>query len=170
MVVSENTCCFFGHRKINLTEDLKSKLRVTMEKLIVDEKVDMFLFGSRSDFDDLCYEIVTELKEKHPHIKRVYVRAEYPFIDESYRNYILESYEDTYYPERMENAGRASYVERNQEMINQSDVCVVYYDENYAPPRRRNSRRDLADYQPKSGTKIAYDYAVRKGKTIINVF
>ena len=65
MVVSENTCCFFGHRKINLTEDLKSKLRVTMEKLIVDEKVDMFLFGSRSDFDDLCYEIVTELKEKH---------------------------------------------------------------------------------------------------------
>ena len=158
-----------GHRKINLTEDLKSKLRVTMEKLIVDEKVDMFLFGSRSDFDDLCYEIVTELKEKHPHIKRVYVRAEYPFIDESYRNYILESYEDTYYPERMENAGRASYVERNQEMINQSDVCVVYYDENYAPPRRRNSRRDLADYQPKSGTKIAYDYAVRKGKTIINV-
>ena len=115
------------------------------------------------------YEIVTELKEKHPHIKRVYVRAEYPFIDESYRNYILESYEDTYYPERMENAGRASYVERNQEMINQSDVCVVYYDENYAPPRRRNSRRDLADYQPKSGTKIAYDYAVRKGKTIINV-
>ena len=54
-------------------------------------------------------------------------------------------------------------------MINQSDVCVVYYDENYAPPRRRNSRRDLADYQPKSGTKIAYDYAVRKGKTIINV-
>jgi uncharacterized phage-like protein YoqJ len=169
MVVSENTCCFFGHRKINLTEDLKSKLRVTMEKLIVDEKVDMFLFGSRSDFDDLCYEIVTELKEKHPHIKRVYVRAEYPFIDESYRNYILESYEDTYYPERMENAGRASYFERNQEMINQSDVCVVYYDENYAPPRRRNSRRDLADYQPKSGTKIAYDYAVRKGKTIINV-
>ena len=169
MVVSENTCCFFGHRKINLTEDLKSKLRVTMEKLIVDENVDMFLFGSRSDFDDLCYEIVTEFKEKHPHIKRVYVRAEYPFIAESYRNYILESYEDTYYPERMENAGRASYVERNQEMINQSDVCVVYYDENYAPPRRRNSRRDLADYQPKSGTKIAYDYAVRKGKTIINV-
>lgn len=169
MVVSENTCCFFGHRKINLTEDLKSKLRVTMEKLIVDEKVDMFLFGSRSDFDDLCYEIVTELKEKHPHIKRVYVRAEYPFIDESYRNYILESYEDTYYPERMENAGRASYVERNQEMINQSDVCVVYYDENYDPPRRRNSRSDLADYQPKSGAKIAYDYAVRKGKTIINV-
>ena len=68
----------------------------------------------------------------------------------------------------MENAGRASYVERNQEMINKSDFCIVYYDENYAPPKRKNSRRDLTDYQPKSGTKIAYDYAVKKKKIIIN--
>lgn len=69
----------------------------------------------------------------------------------------------------MENAGRASYVERNQEMINKSDYCIVYYDENYAPPRRKNSKRDLFDYQPKSGTKVAYDYAVKKGNEIINV-
>ena len=70
----------------------------------------------------------------------------------------------------MENAGRASYVERNQEMINKSDFYIVYYDENYAPPKRKNSRRDLTDYQPRSGTKIAYDYAVKKKKKIINCF
>ena len=70
----------------------------------------------------------------------------------------------------MEKAGKASYVERNQEMINQSDYCIVYYDDNYLPPRRKNSRRDLTDYQPKSGTAIAYDYAVKKKKKIINVF
>ena len=39
----------------------------------------------------------------------------------------------------------------------------------YAPPRRRNSSRGLFDYQPKSGTAVAYDYAVRKKKEIINV-
>ena len=83
---------------------------------------------------------------------------------------MLEHYEDTYFPEHMENAGKASYVERNQEMINKSDFCVVYYDENYAPPRRRNSRRDLTDYQPKSGTKVALDYAIKKGICINNVF
>ena len=33
----------------------------------------------------------------------------------------------------------------------------------------KNSRRDLTDYQPKSGTKVAYDYAVKKGNEIINV-
>ena len=83
---------------------------------------------------------------------------------------MLQHYEDTYFPEYMENAGRASYVERNQEMINKSDFCIVYYDENYAPPKRKNSRRDLTDYQPRSGTKIAYDYAVKKKKIIINCF
>ena len=70
----------------------------------------------------------------------------------------------------MENAGRASYVERNQEMINKSEYCVVYYDESYTPPRRKNSKRDLTDYQPKSGTKVAYDFAVKKCRQIINVF
>ena len=70
----------------------------------------------------------------------------------------------------MEKAGKASYVERNQEMINKSDYCIVYYDENYLPPRRKNSRRDITDYQPKSGTAVAYDYAVKKKKEIINVY
>ena len=46
----ENTACFFGHRKINETEELKSKLIEIIEKLIVDEKVDTFLFGSKSRF------------------------------------------------------------------------------------------------------------------------
>ena len=96
------------------------------------------------------------------------MRAAYQHIDDSYKNYLLESYEDTYYPSHLENSGKASYVERNQEMINQSKYCVIYYDENYLPKRRKNSKRDLDDCQPKSGTKIAYDYSVRKGKTIIN--
>ena len=69
----------------------------------------------------------------------------------------------------MEGAGKASYVERNQEMINHSKFCVVCYDENYLSPRRRNSKSDLTDYQPKSGTKVAYDYVMKKGKTTINV-
>ena len=53
-------------------------------------------------------------------------------------------------------------------MIDKSDFCIVYYREDYKPPMRKNSRRDFFEYQPKSGTKLAYDYAKRKGKTIIN--
>ena len=54
------TCCFLGHRTVNETEDIKTKLVVLIEKLIVEENVDTFLFGSKSQFDSLCLELVTE--------------------------------------------------------------------------------------------------------------
>ena len=169
MIEREKTCCFFGHRKIDKTEELKNKLRRIIENLIANEKVETFFFGSKSEFDDLCHQVVTELKEKYPNIKRVYVRSAFQHIPDWYEDSLLKHYEDTYFPEQMENAGKASYVERNQEMINKSNFCVVYYNENYLPPKRRNSRRDLTDYQPKSGTAVAYAYALRKKKIIINV-
>lgn len=166
---TDKACCFFGHRKINETPELIERITKEIEFLITENEVSIFYFGSKSQFDDLCHKVTTELKEKYPHIKRVYVRSTFQLIPDWYENSLLEHYEDTYFPEHIENAGKASYVERNQEMINKSDFCVVYYDENYAPPRRRNSRRDLTDYQPKSGTRLAYDHAVKKGKEIINV-
>ena len=155
--MKEKTCCFFGHRTINETDELRERLREIIEKLIIENSVDTFLFGSKSRFNSLCQETVTELKEKYPHIKRVYVRAEYPYINEDYKNYLLESYEDTYYPEKILGSGRASYIERNYEMIDNSNYCIVYYDESTAPTIR------------KSGTKIALDYAIKKGKEIINI-
>ena len=168
--MENKVCCFIGHRKIQKSPELKEKLLNTIENLITKEDVTKFFFGSKSQFDDYCYEIVSELKEKYPHIKRVYVRSAYQHIPDWYEDSLLEHYEDTYFPKHMSNAGRASYVERNQEMINKSDFCIFYYNENYLPPRRKNSKRDLFDYQPKSGTGVAYDYAVKKKVKIINVF
>ena len=155
--MKRTTCCFLGHRNITETKELKLKLFNIIKKLIEDEKVDTFLFGSKSQFNSLCLEIVTEIKEKHPHIKRVYVRAEYPYISEHYKNCLLENYEDTYYPENILNSGKAAYVERNYKMIDDSHFCIVYYDEQNPPTTR------------KSGTKIALDYAMKKGKKVIRV-
>ncbi|MBR6557901.1 MAG: hypothetical protein IKT70_02710 [Clostridia bacterium] len=45
------TCCFFGHRTIKETEEMKAKLMEKIEKLITDENVDTFLFGSKSRFN-----------------------------------------------------------------------------------------------------------------------
>ncbi len=152
----KNSCCFIGHREINETEELKSKLRETIERLITEEKVDTFLFGSGSRFNSLCLELVTEIKEKYPHIKRIYVRAEFPYITDQYTAYLLKSYDETYYPEKIIGAGRAAYVERNREMINNSSFCVIYYNVENLPTAR------------KSGTKLALDYAVKKGRKIIS--
>ena len=156
--MQENTCCFFGHRTINETDELRTKITEAIEKLITAEKVDTFLFGSKSEFDQLCLELVTKLKEKYPHVKRIYVRAEFPYINDDYLAYLLKSYDDTYYPEKILGSGRASYVERNYEMINSSRFCIVYYDKSYSPKNR------------KSGTEIAINYAEKHKKDIINVF
>lgn len=163
-------CCFFGHRKIEYPDEVYILVHNIVGDLITNKNINTFLFGSKSEFNYLCYKVVTELKKTHPHIQMIYVRAEFPHIDNSYRTYLLEKYEDTYFPEKMIAAGKASYVERNREMIDRSKFCVIYYNENYSPPKRRNSRRYLTDYQPKSGTKLAYYYAVKKDREIINVF
>lgn len=105
-----HTCCFLGHREIFETEGLRAQLYQVIEKLITEEKIDTFMFGSKSRFNSLCYELVTEMKGKYPYIKRVYVRAEFPVIGEEYISYLLERYEDTYYPTRVLGTARASYV------------------------------------------------------------
>ena len=128
------------------------------------------MFGSKSQFNNLCWEIVTQLKEKYPQLRRIYVRAEYPYIDDDYKKYLLEYYENTYYPERIIDAGKAVYVERNFEMIDKSNFCIVYFDEKYEPARRKNSKRALSDYKPKSGTKLAYEYAMKNKIELFNVF
>lgn len=168
-------CCFIGHRNVEKTPKLREKLTNTVRWLITEKGVDKFLFGSKSNFDDFSQEVVKELREEYPYIKRVYVRMYYPELGEPYIGYILRDFEDTYMPERIEKAGVARYVERNQEMIDGSDYCVFYYDGNYKPPRRKYSKRSVGDYQPKSGTKVAFDYAIQKkrcGKdlTIINLY
>lgn len=167
---NDKACCFLGHRKINETPELIERLITEIEILITKKEVNTFYFGSKSEFDSLCLKVVTALKKKYPQIRRIYVRSAFPDISDSYEKYLLESYEETYFLEKIRGAGRASYVERNQEMIDQAVFCVVYYDENYTPPRKTDSKRSLTNYQPKSGTKVAYDYALRKKKKIINVF
>ena len=169
METERKTCCVFGHRKIEGREILKKRLEKIIEELIVNENVDTFLVGSRSEFDDLCREVLCEQSKKHAHIKRIYVRAEYPDISDDYEKYLLERCEKTYYPERIRGAGKAVYVERNCEMIDKSDYCIIYYKERYVAHKKKNTRQNLFDYQPKSGTSIAYQYAARKNRCIINV-
>ncbi len=152
--MQENTCCFIGHRNINETKELKNELRKAVLELIAKNNIDTFLFGSKSQFNELCYKIVSELKEKYPYIKRIYVRAEYPEINEEYKNYLLERYEHTYYPERILNSGKAVYVERNCEMIDKSRFCIIYYNES------------KVTFGRKSGTKKAYLYALKEKKNI----
>lgn len=182
--LSDIRCSFFGHRKVEITEELKQKVKEVVEDLIVNHKVLTFLFGSRSDFDYLCHLVVTELKEKYPNIiRKCYtcrsetctLESERAHWEEIYSHFRKEKVTLLGVEEEVEHktkytSGRASYVERNQAMINDSDFCVFYYDENYQPEIRKYSKRSIGYYQPKSGTALAYAYAKQKKKLILNVY
>ena len=162
--------CFIGHRTIKETEELIFSLKETVATLI-KKGVTTFLFGSMSAFDELSWKVVTRFMEECPYIKRIYVRSTYQYIDKSYEKYLLEFYEETYFPSKIENAGKYSYVERNYEMIDSSTYCVFYYNEHYIPSLKRPPKHNmLLPTKRNSGTKIAYEYAKKKKKEIINLY
>lgn len=161
---------FIGHR--NAPETIKERLAEVVKTLIEKEYADTFLFGSRSAFNSMCYEIVSDFKKAYPHIRRVYVRGEYDYPD-IYVDYLLKYYEETFFPDRVRGAGVLSYVVRNQILVNMCDVLVAYCDFGYEPP----AQKDYVGIAPvcivrkkKSGTIMAMSYAQQKKKTIINLF
>ena len=155
-------CSFFGHRDTPQTEELKEKVREVVERLIVEEGVDTFLFGSRSKFDELCHMVVTELKEKYPHIQRIAYLCKHEcgclvgagmeqkrrIKELTGRDVYVPEYEDIKKSDRVNSAGRASYVERNQWIIDDSFFSVFFYNERYK--------------RTKSGIKFVWMYAKNK--------
>ena len=178
------TVCFIGHRKVVNAEQVKGILHDTISMLI-EKGADTFLFGSRSDFDILCWEVVTEIQEQYPNIKRINYTAphEVAFTSkaerESNEQFFSQmvgrkvhytNYEGSICPKKSINANKNAYIMRNQEMIDNSEVCVFYFNRNYLPPKRKLSNKFLPEYQPKSGTAIAFKYANQKKKQIYNIF
>lgn len=153
------SCCFIGHRTIENPKKVKTNIWL-MVMMLLAKGYDTFYFGSRSQFDDLCHEVVTEFKQKYPNLKRVYVRAEYPKVNKEYTDYLSQNYEDSFYADCLKDCGKLSYVIRNRMIIDASDWCVFYYNPDYE--KTLNGA--------KSGTKLAYEYALHKGKHKTNLF
>ena len=165
------TCSFFGHRDTPQTEALKSKARETVERLIIEEEVDRFLFGSRSKFDELCHMVVTELKEKYPHIQRIAYLCKHEsgclvgagmglkqrIKKLTGRDVYVREFEDIKKSDRVNSAGRTSYIERNQWMVNESDFAIFYVQEG------------IKSKNQKSGTQIALKYANRNTEKSLRV-
>ncbi|MGN0771589.1 MAG: hypothetical protein ACI4MI_03265 [Christensenellales bacterium] len=90
-------CCFIGHRKINITSQIEQKVRNLIEELILNCGISVLLFGSRSDFNDICHKIVSDLKEKYKNIKRIaYTCKSEACILENERLYMEEIYSKYY--------------------------------------------------------------------------
>ena len=155
-MVTSLKICSIGHRYIVVTNLMIKFLTDFFENCILNENVSSFIFGSKSQFNDLCYDIVSNLEKKYPHIKRIYYMS-YDFeLEERFKDMYLEHYEDVLVPQKVFKSGKLAYVKRNEAMIDDSDICLFYYNEN--------------SNNLKSGTKIAFEYAKKKKKKIVNIF
>ena len=161
--------CFIGHRTITVTDELCERIRTTVLDLIDNQDVDTFLFGSRSQFDELCLKIVTEIKEIRPHIRRIYVRAEYPYISADYEKYLLTFYDETYMPENIIHAGKAIYIERNRHMIDSSDICIFFFKNQNNKLTESGSENRYSLHPSVIGTKTAYENAIKQNKKMLNL-
>lgn len=154
---------FIGHRKINITNTLKYNLYAAIEKILYDFPDTEFLFGSNSEFDFLCLQTINNLRLRFPYLKRIYVRAKMENLNESYEKYLHSIYDNTFFPNEIKNTGKALYVERNKVMIDMCDKLFVYYDPHYTVSTKKG-------FSSNSGTKIAFKYALKSNKEIINFF
>ena len=83
MTKKHKTCCFIGHRQVFLTLDDLNKLKSIIENLILNENVLEFYFGSNSQFNNICHNLLTGLKEKHPKVIRKFFncKSEYCVLE-----------------------------------------------------------------------------------------
>ena len=178
-ILKNYSCCFIGHRKIEINDDLKREIYNFIENLITKENVDTFLFGSRSEFNDLCCVLVNDLKAKYPNIKKiaytcksetVFVESDrdlwtsvYNYLGEKGLNFITFDKEI-----KIEGNFKSSYIARNYKMIDDSDFCVFYYDKNYEVQLKINNKNNFINKKSNSGTMLAYKYARKHNKIIKN--
>ena len=154
-VPQDKICSVFGHRDVEVTKELYMATTDAIERAL-DFGCRVFYFGGYGDFDELCYQIVSDIQTKRPalHIQRVYCVPQEKYLYKKVRYFNKEDYDEVIFLPPAYSGWYKSIYYRNCAMIDESD-CVIFYCQN-----RENS-----------GAHKAYDYAKKKkGKQICNLF
>ncbi len=107
--MGEKACCFIGRSCILSKKEFRPQICAVVESLIVESKVDTFIFTGANPFVRLCCDVVTQMKEKYPYIKK---------------NFYLSKKRST---------------DRYCSMIDRSRFCVIYCNEENEPAARRSA-------------------------------
>lgn len=153
--MEEKICSFFGHRNVNITDLLYDKTSAEIMKA-VELGCRTFYFGGYGDFDELCYQIVTKIKDENSKlgIKRIYCVSQERYLRKNVRYFNRDNYDDIIYLEPSFEGWYKSIYFRNCAMIDQS-FLVIFYAENKAD----------------SGAYKAYKYATKqKDKKVVNLW
>ena len=154
--MKERTCCFTGHRKIDLLDYIKLKYKLKLQILLLVEKgIIYFGVGGARGFDLLAAETILKMKRKYPQIRLIIVlpcnnhyekwskkdKKKYFKIEKQSDKKVYIS--DKYYMGCMQ--------KRNRHLVDNSKYCIAY------------KRREYG------GTAYTVKYAKMKNLEIINI-
>ena len=124
------SCSCFGTTKLPITEELKQKAKAVILDLLV-KGFRIFYFGGFGEFDDMCYQIVSEFKEQYQDIHRIFCVADPRWTRISKRPRWLneETYEEIVYLDLDFDWWYQRIYFRNCEMINRSDFVIFFAQE-----------------------------------------
>ena len=161
--MKQRTCCFTGHRSQSLPfksnemdkrcVELRLKLKAEIERLITEENVTHFISGMALGVDQICAELVLELKKQYP---RITLECAIP-CEEQAVNW-TEPQRDRYFGiiERCDKETMIQHhydkdcmMKRNRYMVNASQIVLAVW-----------------SGKP-SGTGNTVRYAQEQGKTVI---
>ena len=163
------TCCFTGHRPKALPwgfdeSDIrcaafKSKVRFTVENLIVENGYNKFISGMAMGADTICAEIVLMLKNIYPYIKLECAVPNRAFTEgwayEDVRRYssILTRADDIKFVSESRIYSKRDFMLRNIYMVDSSELVIAVYIDG-EPGGTRNTI-DYAEYRHKEVMVIA---------------
>ncbi len=155
MNIVYQTVSFFGHWNTEENENLVRHMKLVVEKLIKNYNIKYFLFGGLGNFDEIAWKVVTNLKEKYPHIQRIFIVSDVRQLRISksphwLNNSNFESIQDI--PISYPGFYRRIFF-RNLAMMEISDIVLFY-----VQPRQN------------SGAYKTYEQAKRMKKTIFNFY
>lgn len=136
------TVSFFGHREIYEKAEVEKRLAACVLQLLEDGAVECLL-GDYGDFDRLCGSVLQKRRNFFPRLRLVYVQ---PYLD---RLPSREIFDEIIYPPLENVPKKYAISKRNEWMIRQSDVVVIYCKTSYG------------------GAAAALSYAKRQGKRIV---
>ena len=160
LIMIDMNICFIGHRKI-WGGDVRDRL-----KRVVEDEIrgggEFFTMGTHGDFDRMALGVCREMREKFKGIRIEVVLTSLKVLkkeivfDDEYGTQFVVPYSDveTIMYDIEEEHFKRQIIVSNQKMIDRCDVLICFVDER----------------KKRSGARLAFEYAKKKGLKIINLF
>lgn len=142
---------FCGHAQFSKSAEYERIVLDYLTETAKDQPIDFYL-GGYGEFDSFAYDCAKTYQKTHPHTSLYLIT---PYMTATYQKnhltYQKDRYDGIIYPELENKPQRLAISYRNKWMVEQASYIIAYVDHAWG------------------GAYSTYQYAKRKGKTILNL-